>query len=86
MLTLSELLVEICVGLGIQGILGITNKEYCHDIDNLPKCPNCGSSLLIDSAGDRDTETMGGYSVEYYKCPDCQEQFEVIDDSIYPTD
>lgn len=56
-----------------------------YDVDGLPKCPDCGMSLNCDSAGDRDDETMGGYSIEYYKCPYCLSQFEVIGDSIYPT-
>jgi hypothetical protein len=58
------------------------------DGDGLPICPDCGYSLYCDDAGDRDTETMGGYSIEYYYCTHCQIKFEVvhgIEDSIFPT-
>jgi hypothetical protein len=53
--------------------------------DGLPICPTCNIELNVDSAGDRDTETMGGYDVEYFFCGRCKGQFEVIDGNIYPS-
>lgn len=55
------------------------------DPDGLPICPDCGSSLSHESAGDRDTETMGGHDVEYFSCDNGCGAFEVIGDDIYPS-
>lgn len=57
-----------------------------YDSDGLPRCPDCGQSLSCESAGSRDTETMGGYDVEYFKCDNGCGQFEVIDGEIFPSD
>lgn len=55
------------------------------DSDGLLICPDCGESLGHESAGDRDTETIGGYDVEYFSCDGCGEHFEMIDGEIFPT-
>lgn len=52
--------------------------------DNLPLCPDCGAQMDYERASGRDLETMGGYSVEYFKCEDCKEHYEVINDNVYP--
>lgn len=54
--------------------------------DRNPLCPDCNTPMDWESAGRRDTETMGGYFVEYAKCTQCERSFEIINDSIYPTD
>ena len=56
-----------------------------YDSDGLPFCPDCGKSLCCESTGTRDTETMGGYSVEYFRCDGGCGSFEVIDDEICPS-
>ena len=56
-----------------------------YDSDGMPICPECRTSLHYAPAGNRDTETMGGYSVEYFRCPECGEKFEIINDDICPT-
>ena len=56
-----------------------------YDSDGQPLCPDCGKSLGCESAGTRDTETMGGYSVEYFRCDAGCGSFEVIDDEIFPS-
>lgn len=55
-----------------------------YGIDNQPLCPDCNMQMDYDSSNGRDTETMGGYSVEYFKCQDCKSDYEVINDNIYP--
>lgn len=35
-------------------------------------CPSCGSELNYAEYVNRDTETMGGYEVEYLRCPACK--------------
>ena len=59
--------------------------KYTTGIDGQPLCPDCGACLSCSPAGDRDTETMGGYGVEYYKCESCDSEFEVIEDDIFPS-
>ena len=51
----------------------------------------CGVYLDRESAGRRDTETMGGLDVEYGICSVCKQRYEIILDSLdgdrmYPTD
>jgi hypothetical protein len=39
------------------------------DSEGLPRCPLCHASMSCESAGSRDTETMGGHDeIEYYSC------------------
>jgi hypothetical protein len=40
------------------------------------KC--CNEELSHESAGNRDTETMGGLSVEYMRCDKCGQGYEYI--------
>ena len=54
-----------------------------YNSDGLPYCPDCGEALLCESAGNRDTETMAGLSVEYYNCEKCNCSFYVVLDSVY---
>lgn len=59
------------------------------DSENQPLCPDCNASLDCDSSNGRDTETMGGYPVEYYRCETCKCNWEVIsgiEKRIYPVD
>lgn len=52
-------------------------------IEGLPLCPCCEQPMDHESVKGRDTETMGGYSVEYFSCV-CGE-FELIDSKrLYP--
>ena len=53
--------------------------------DGLPICPDCGEPLDCDSADGRDTETMGGYSVDYYCCEKCDSKWEYINGNLYPS-
>lgn len=58
-----------------------------YDSDNLPVCPDCNKSLEYDCDYPkyRDTETIGGNSIDYFICTDgCKERFEVINGEIYP--
>lgn len=59
------------------------------DSDGLPRCPDCGETLSCADAHGRDTETIGGYAVEYYQCDECKGEFETIDciggKQIYPS-
>lgn len=55
-----------------------------YDHDGLLICPYCGKSCDNDSAGDRDLETMGGYSIEYHYCEHCKEKLCVINNSVSP--
>lgn len=41
-------------------------------------CPYCKIELNFADGGDRDTETMGGYEVEYLSCPRCKTLFSHI--------
>ena len=52
------------------------------DGDGLPICPDCHGSLNYESTGSRDSETMGGSSVEYLACEGCGETFELVNDPI----
>lgn len=57
------------------------------DSDEMPICPDCGYSLYHDDVGNRDTETTGGFGIEYFYCTHCQLNFELVhgfEDSIYP--
>jgi DNA polymerase III alpha subunit (gram-positive type) len=56
------------------------------DSDGLPICPDCKVSMFFESAGSRDTETMGGYDVSYCFCDKCRQHFEIINDGIYYCD
>lgn len=40
---------------------------------------DCGGELNYESCGDRDTETMGGHSVEYLRCPKCGQGWSLIE-------
>lgn len=44
------------------------------------KC--CNIDLDFESSGNRDTETMGGFSVEYLRCSICKQGYELILDSL----
>ena len=55
------------------------------DADGLPICPDCSESLTYDERGNRDDETMGGGSIEYFQCSGCGRKFHTVDNiSIYP--
>ncbi len=49
-----------------------------------PLCPNCNDELSCASSNGRDTETMGGCSVDYYHCEKCNLEWEMINKNIYP--
>jgi hypothetical protein len=60
-----------------------------YDWDGLPKCPDCDSGMYCDDHRGRDTETMSGYSVDYYRCEHCKQSYELIrtgydGDNVYP--
>lgn len=44
------------------------------------KC--CKVELDCEEAGRRDTETMGGHSVEYFICSKCGQRYELIIDPL----
>lgn len=48
------------------------------DIINTYSCYLCGEQIECDDNGERDTETCGGYSVDYFKCSKCNAQYEYI--------
>lgn len=51
--------------------------------DNVPLCPDCKQPMDYDRPKGRDTETMGGYSVQYFTCT-CGD-FQLIDSKrLYP--
>lgn len=57
--------------------------DIIYDDEGLPCCPNCDCSLSYESAGlFRDTETMGGYAIEYFVCENCCGKFTLIDGSL----
>jgi hypothetical protein len=63
------------------------NADY--DWDGCPKCPDCEVGMDCDSSNGRDTETMGGYSVKYYRCEQCKQHYELVStgydsDKLYP--
>lgn len=41
-------------------------------------CPSCGIELNYADGTHRDTETMGGYEVEYLECPRCKALYSHI--------
>jgi hypothetical protein len=47
-------------------------------MDSIPECPQCGIELSYADSGNRDTETMGGYEVEYLKCERCKTLYSHI--------
>lgn len=52
--------------------------------EGLPLCPHCEQPMYYHLPKGRDTETMGGYSVEYFIC-ECDCEFELIDSKrLYP--
>lgn len=54
-----------------------------YNIDGvLPMCPYCGAALSCDSAGNRDTETIGGMDVEYFICDNGCGKFSLVEDSL----
>lgn len=59
--------------------------KVTYNYDRMPVCPDCGRGLSPVDAGRRDTETMSGYSVEYFECDNGCGQFELIDDTIGPS-
>ena len=46
------------------------------------KCIDCGEYLHYGPDNDGDGETMGGYSVEYYICPECGAKHQYIFDNL----
>lgn len=42
----------------------------------------CGTSLDRESSGNRDTETMGGLFIEYFRCSKCKQGYDLILDSL----
>lgn len=54
----------------------------CPETD-IPYCPDCNTNTLqCEGTKGRDTETMGGDSVEYFYCIKCRGQFEEINGNI----
>jgi hypothetical protein len=50
-----------------------------------PLCPDCGRVMDAVDTEDgkyRDYETMGGYEIDYYWCPVCQREYELIEGDI----
>ena len=57
----------------------------CCPETGIPYCPDCNKNTLgYAPAKGRDTETMGGYSVEYLRCDECGQEFEYINGNISP--
>ena len=48
------------------------------DCYGLTLCPDCKHSMYCAESGNRDTETMGGHSVEYFHCDNCNQEYELI--------
>jgi hypothetical protein len=60
-----------------------------YDYDNCPLCPDCNVTLDCDNSNGRDTETMGGHNINYYRCENCHSKYELITtgydgDNLYP--
>jgi hypothetical protein len=60
-----------------------------YDWNGDPTCPDCEVGMDYDSPNGRDLETMGGYSVRYYRCEQCKQHYELIStgydgDKLYP--
>ena len=49
------------------------------DFDGQPMCPDCSVGMDCESAGRRDTETIGGHEVQYFKCTVCKGDYQLID-------
>jgi hypothetical protein len=57
------------------------------DPDGLPLCPHCRIGMDWEEAGFRETETMGGHGVEYLRCPECGQAFELVANKrLYPAE
>ncbi len=58
-------------------------KEYSYlsEAEEYSRCVNCGELLDYEGSGGRDTETMGGSSVEYLVCPKCGTHHEKVEGS-----
>jgi len=52
----------------------------------MPYCKECKRELDCEDTNGRDLETMGGLSVEYYVCEECNIPYELIGDNLYRTD
>lgn len=51
----------------------------------------CNQELDHEPTGRRDTETIGGHEIDYYRCDKCGQRYELIrdpldGDRLYPTD
>lgn len=57
-------------------------NQFNESKDDELNCIECGTHLHYDSDNDGDTETMGGHSVEYYICPNCNTKHQYILDSL----
>lgn len=60
-------------------------KKFNENIEE-DKCLNCGGFLYHEGSRGRDTETMGGLSVEYLKCSECDQHHEKIERSSWEDD
>jgi len=63
----------------------MVESRVIKNFEGTPFCPDCNVGLDFMPSNGRDTETMGGESVEYAKCEKCNQEFEIIGDEIYST-
>jgi hypothetical protein len=66
------------MGHGSPGFLLAWVRRNCRlaGSDDRPTCfEPCGSELVYEDSAGRDTETMGGLSVEYFACPKCGQKY-----------
>jgi len=48
------------------------------DVEGAVICPDCNKGMYCDPPGNRDTESMGGYEIEYWYCPTCKRHYSSI--------
>lgn len=61
----------------LEGKMKTTSEGFAY-------CPDCNNILDFDRPGDRDTESLGGDFIQYWKCSKCKNKFHSIEDRIYP--
>jgi transposase-like protein len=48
------------------------------DLDGCLMCPVCDVGMNHEGSMGRDIETMGGHYIQYYRCDDCNQSFQLI--------
>jgi len=61
---------------------GRTYRVRLSAVDALPLCPDCEQACDWQSAGDRDTESMGGDEIQYLWCENCEQHWELLNDHL----